>query len=178
MNDQGRSGTLVPGFAGPSGHTLLGIYLNDHLAGATVGTERSRHLAATCRGSEVGDAIAPVAAEIAEDRMALLQIMRGLDVPVRRYKVYAGRLGERAGRLKSNGALVRRSPLSTLEELELLQLGVQGKACAWEVLRGLAGHDGRLDATRLDDLLERARGQLRTIGDLRLRQAERTFGAP
>ncbi|GAB1331328.1 hypothetical protein [Streptomyces sp. NPDC093260] len=178
MNDEGRAGTLLPGFAGPSGHTLLGIYLNDHLAGATVGMERSRHLTTSCRGTEIGDAMEPITAEIAEDRRSLLALMRTLDLPVRRYKVYAGRLGERAGRLKSNGALIRRSPLSTLEELELLLIGVQGKACAWEVLRGLAERDRRLDAAQLDGLLERARAQLRTIADLRLRQAELTFRAP
>ncbi len=174
MNDQGRSGAL-PGLAGQSGHTLLGIYLNDHLAGATVVTGRSRHFVSSCRDPALADAVAPVAAQIAEDRRTLLALMRRLNVPVRRYKVYAGRLGERAGRLKSNGALLRRSVLSTLLELELLQVGIQGKICVWETLRVLAGQDRRLDPRQLDDLLERARGQLRTIDDLRRRQAEETF---
>ncbi|MER6984016.1 hypothetical protein ABT317_45500, partial [Streptomyces carpinensis] len=102
-------------------------------------------------------------------------VMRRLDLPVRRYKVYAGRLGERAGRLKSNGSLLRRSPLSSLLELELLQIGVQGKMCAWETLRALADHDRRLDPRQLDELLERARQQLRTIDDLRGRQVAETF---
>jgi hypothetical protein len=31
--------------AGRSGHDLLGIYLNDHLAGATGGTELARRVA-------------------------------------------------------------------------------------------------------------------------------------
>ncbi|MEU7057989.1 hypothetical protein [Streptomyces sp. NPDC046197] len=158
-----------------AGHDLLGIYLNDHLAGATAGTERAHHLATACRGSKVGQTMAPVAAEIAEDRRALVGIMHRLDVPIRRYKVYAGRLGERAGRLKSNGSLVRRSPLSTVLELELLHIGVEGKACAWQILRQRADHDDRLDAHQLDHLLERARGQLRTIEDLRMAQAAETF---
>ncbi|MGX4694206.1 hypothetical protein [Streptomyces sp. JNUCC 63] len=175
MHHHARSRTRLPVLTAQSGHDLLGIYLNDHLAGATVGTERSRHLTTACRGSEIGDAMAPLAAEIAEDRRSLVGIMRRLDIPVRRYKVYAGLLGERAGRLKSNGALVRRSPLSSLLELELLQLGVQGKACAWEVLRGLADRDARLDPRHLDDLLERARRQLRTLEDLRRLQAGQIF---
>lgn len=176
MNDQARSGTFLPGFAGQSGRALLGIYLNDHLAGATIGAGRSRHLARVCRGSPVGDAVAPLAAEITEDRRALLAMMRRLDLPVRRYKVYAGWLGERAGRLKTNGSLVRRSPLSSLLELELLQIGVEGKICMWEALRGLADQDRRLGPGQLDDLLERARRQSRRLEDLRRRQAADIFG--
>lgn len=175
MHLHARSRTRLPVLTARSGHDLLGIYLNDHLAAATAGTERSRHLATACRGTEVGDAMAPLAAGIAEDRRSLVVIMRRLDLPIRRYKVYAGLLGERAGRLKSNGALVRRSPLSSLLELELLQLGVQGKACAWEVLRGLADRDARLDPQHLDDLLERARRQLRILEGLRTLQAGQTF---
>ncbi|MET8247636.1 hypothetical protein ABZV31_26415 [Streptomyces sp. NPDC005202] len=175
MNEQARSGALLTGPTGHTGQALLGIYLNDHLAGATAGTDRARHLATACRGSQIGAAMAPVAAEIAEDRKALMGIMRRLDIPIRRYKVYAGRLGERAGRLKSNGRLVRRSPLSSLLELELLQIGVHGKTCAWQVLRRLSERDERLDAQLLDGLLERARGQLHTIDEIRHRQAEETF---
>ncbi|MEU0598431.1 hypothetical protein ABZ484_09285 [Streptomyces sp. NPDC006393] len=178
MNDQGRSAPFLPVLSGQSAYTLLGIYLNDHLAGATMGAERARHLATACRGSELGAAVAPIATAIGEDRRSLLAVMRRLELPVRRYKVYAGRLGERAGRLKSNGSLLRRSPLSSLLELELLQIGVQGKICAWETLRALADHERRLDPLQLDGLLERARDQLRTIDDLRARQAAETFRGP
>ncbi|MFF4142383.1 hypothetical protein ACFY0A_13465 [Streptomyces sp. NPDC001698] len=175
MNENARAWGRLPVFTGQSGHDLLGIYLNDHLAGATAGTDRSRHLAVAYRGSEIGDAMGPIASEIAEDRRSLLEIMRRLRIPVRRYKVYAGRLGERAARLKSNGGLIRRSPLTSLLELELLQMGVQGKACVWEVLRGLADRDTRLDRQQLDDLLERARRQRRVVEELRRLQAAEVF---
>ncbi|GAA0926284.1 hypothetical protein [Streptomyces thermoalcalitolerans] len=175
MSHHARSRIHLPVPTARSGHDLLGIYLNDHLTGATVGTERSRHLAEACRGSEIGDAIAPLADEIAEDRRTLVGIMRRLGIPVRRYKVYAGLLGERFGRLKSNGALVRRSPLSSLLELELLQVGVEGKVCLWETLRKLADRDTRLDPRQLDGLLERARRQLGIVEDVRGLQAGQVF---
>jgi hypothetical protein len=41
-----------------------------------------------------------------------------------------------------------RSPLSDLEELELLRLGVEGKAAGWRTLRTQADTDARLDAVR------------------------------
>lgn len=154
---------------------LLGIYLNDHLAGATAGVERVRHLTHAQRGTALGAALRPVAAEIDQDRRSLVEIMRSVDVPVRRYKAYAGWLGEKAGRLKPNGRLVRRSPLSTLLELELLRLAVEGKASGWQALRRLTDVDPRLDAARLDELLDRARHQQRTLEELRARQTGETF---
>ncbi|MFI0168065.1 hypothetical protein [Streptomyces sp. NPDC017095] len=155
-----------------AGTRLLGIYLNDHLAGATAGTERAARLVRTARASALGRALAPVAAGIAQDREALLDIMRDLGVPVRRYKVCAGWAGEKLGRLKPNGHLVRPSPLGTVLDLEALRLGVEGKAAGWQTLRRLGASDERLDRSRLDTLLERARQQQETIEEWRVRQAE------
>ncbi|MFJ8636588.1 hypothetical protein [Streptomyces sp. NPDC093568] len=157
------------------GAAYLGIYLNDHLAGATAGTDRARHLARSDGNTTIVEVLGPIADEIAEDRASLIRIMRRLGVPVRHYKVYAGRAAERVGRLKSNGHLVRRSPLSTLWELEALRLGVEGKAAAWETLRLLADTDERLDRRMLDDLLARARRQQSTLEELRRKQAETAF---
>jgi hypothetical protein len=83
-----------------SGAALLGIYLNDHLAGATGGVELVRRAARGCRDSETGGALDALAAEIAEDRATLLDIMAALGVSPRRYKVYAAWAGEKVGRLK------------------------------------------------------------------------------
>ena len=54
--------------------------------------------------------------------------MTALGIPVRAYKVGVAWIGEKAGRLKFNGRILSRSPVSDLEELELLRLGVEGKA--------------------------------------------------
>ncbi|MGV9566611.1 hypothetical protein [Streptomyces sp. NPDC003480] len=154
---------------------LLGIYLNDHLAGSTIGTRRAARLARSLRGSPYGVTLEAIAAEIEEDREVLLALMRRLGIPARSYKILAGGAFELAGRLKSNGRLVGRSPLTTLVELELLRLGVEGKAAAWRTLCRVAESDRRLNPEQLDHLIERAQGQLRTLEDLRLRQAEETF---
>ena len=150
---------------------LLGIYLNDHLAGATGGAELARRVAAARREEEVGDSLLRFAADVAADCAALLEIMTTLGVPVRAYKVCAGWIGEKAGRLKLNGRLLSRSPLSSLEELELMRLGVAGKAAGWRTLRVLADTDPRLDRDRLDELIARADSQLSLLEDLRVRAA-------
>ena len=162
---------------GRSGHDLLGIYLNDHLAGATGGLELARRVARSHRGPGAGAAVQRLAAEVAQDRAVLEDIMDALDIPVRAYKVYAAWIGEKAARLKLNGYLLARSPLSGLEELEMLRLGVEGKAAGWRTLRVLADADPRLDAARLDGLMARAREQANLLEELRVRAADEVLAA-
>jgi hypothetical protein len=159
-----------------SGHDLLGIYLNDHLAGATGGLELARRVAGSHRGPAADGALHRLAAEVAQDRATLEDIMDVLGIPVRAYKVYAAWIGEKAARLKLNGYLLTRSPLSNLEELEMLRLGVEGKAAGWRTLRVLAETDNRLDTRRLDELIARARRQADLLEELRVHAAGQVIG--
>lgn len=154
---------------------LLGIYLNDHLAGATGGVELVRRAARAQRGSPAGPALARFAAEIDQDRDALLAIMAALDVPVRHYKTAAAWAAEKVGRLKFNGHLFDRSPLSSLLELEALRLGVEGKASLWRTLAEVAEHEPRLDAGRLTELKERAQAQVGTLEEMRVETSAEVF---
>lgn len=147
---------------------LLGVYLNDHLAGSTAGTALIRRLARTYRGQQSGDTLRRMAGEIAADRKALLSIMRNLDVRVRRYKVLGAWLIEKAGRLKLNGSLLARSPVSAVLELEAMCLGVQGKEAGWTALRTIAERDDRLEVNELDKLINRASKQTATLERIRL----------
>ena len=159
--------------SGQSEVSMLGIYLNDHLAGATAGSELARRIARSHQEREEAAILKCLAAEIARDRTALLDIMAALGMPVRAYKVGVAWIGEKAGRLKFNGRILSRSPVSDLEELELLRLGVEGKAAGWRTLRTLAGTDVRLDAERLDELISRASSQADQLEELRTRAASR-----
>jgi hypothetical protein len=141
---------------------VLGIYLNDHLAGATTGTLLSQHLAEEMRSTPHGSDLRRVADEIAEDRQHLLEVMSLLGVPARRHKFYAGWLAEKLCLLKLNGRIVRRSHLSTLIELETLRLGIEGKSLLWQTLLGLTPARG-LDETRLKDLVRRAVDQAEAV---------------
>ena len=160
--------------AGPG---LLGIYLNDHLAGATAGTGLAHRMAASGQLPAAGSTLQRLAVEIARDRETLLEFMAALGVPVRAYKLWAAWAGEKAERLKPNGRLLSRSPLSSLEELEILRLGVEGKAAGWRTLRVLADRDSRLDPARLDDLIARARRQADQIEELRVTAADQVITA-
>ena len=155
----------------------LGIYLNDHLAGATAGLELARRVAGTGQVPAPAEQVRQFAEEVAGDRDTLLHIMGTLGIPVRSYKVWAAWAGEKAGRLKPNGHLTTRSPLSNLEELELLRLGVEGKAAGWRTLRVLAERDGRLDVGELDELIARARSQADSLEEARARAAQQVIAA-
>lgn len=157
-----------------TGRDLLGVYLNDHLAGATAGMELSRRMAASAgpQSADVGT-LKKLAAEIAADRRSLIEIMTALDIPLRSYKVFAAWAGEKAARLKLNRRLLTRSPLSGLEEAEILRLGVEGKAAGWRTLRVLAERDARLEVRVLDELIARASRQSAVLEDLRTDIAER-----
>jgi hypothetical protein len=149
---------------------LLAIYLNDHLAGATVGVELARRLRA---GNEddpsFGPELAEICAEIEADRETLVTVMDALDVGPSRLKPLAAVFAERLGRLKLNGQLRGYSPLSRLDELELLQLGVAGKRRLWRALEHTQASN--LPGFELGALAERATVQLRRLEALHLKAA-------
>jgi hypothetical protein len=147
----------------------LAIYLNDHLAGSTAGVELARRAASSNAGTEYGDVLSGIAREIEEDRATLEALMDRLGVGRDRVKLAAAWVGEKAGRLKLNGHLFSYSPLSRLEEIEFLLLGVTGKLALW---RALSEH---ID---LPELEARAASQRERLEGLRLRAAREALSAP
>lgn len=153
---------------------LLAIYLNDHLAGAMVGVELARRLrASNCDDPEFGPELATICAEIEADRETLVAIMDRLGVGRSRVKPLAAILAERLGRLKLNGQLRGYSPLSRLDELEFLAIGVTGKRQLWRSLEHT--HAGDLPGFELGALAERASEQLDRLEALRLKAAARAL---
>ena len=153
----------------------LGIYLNDHLAGATAGAELARRVARSHQDPRHRKRLAGLAADIAADRQALLQLMHGAGVPVRGRKILAGWAAEKATRLNPSTNFLTRSPLSELIELETLCLGIQGKAAGWRALLAAAANDGLTDQQRLRVLLDRAGDQLAVVEELRIQASASLF---
>jgi hypothetical protein len=149
---------------------LLPIYLNDHLAGATAGADLARRVAGSNDGNEdYRLPLSQLAREIEEDREALRAIMSRLDIGSDRAKQLLAWAAEKAGRLKLNGHLLSYSPLSRLEELEMLALGVAGKRSLWLSLLLLAPDQECLSTQELEQLIGRAEEQLDTIETCRQR---------
>jgi len=145
---------------------LLPIYLNDHLAGATVGRDLARRAASQNEGTEFGEPLSLLAADIDADRDQLLRVMDALEIHEDPLKEGAGWLAEKLGRLKLNGRLLEYSPLSRVIELEALAAGVRNKVGMWRLLAANAPGDARLVDFDFGQLTARATEQLETIDEL------------
>ncbi len=155
------------------GQRFLAIYLNDHLAGSTTGIELVRRAVGQYEGTELGAFFAEIGAEIEEDRDTLKAIMASNGVEPQRIKVAAAWAAEKAGRLKFNGALLRRSPLTPVVELEMLAVGIHGKSLLWRVLRAQPPDDAT--AARLDELIARAERQQEAVERKRVEHGRRAL---
>jgi hypothetical protein len=113
----------------------LPIYLNDHLAGATLGVELARRSSRSNEGTEVGEFLAWLHGQLVEDRAALVAVMKRRGARQSLAKVAGGWVAEKVGRLKPNGHLTTYSPLSRLLELEGLAGGIELKRALWLALQ-------------------------------------------
>jgi hypothetical protein len=154
---------------------LLGVYLNDHLAGSAAGTELSGKLRDNHQGTELGDAMDALHRDISQDKEALEELMRHLEVERHPVKEAAGWMLEKVSRLRLNPALTGGAELTRLLETEALSLGIEGKLAMWLALKEAAAADPRLAGTDFDRLIERARGQRRALEPHRLAAAVQSF---
>ena len=155
---------------------LLGIYCNDHLAAATGGIELVSRMIGVHRGTAYEPRLEQLLDELREERAGLRSSMAALGVPVRQYKQVGSWLGEKLSRLKLNGHLLSRSPLSDLVEFEFIATAVLAKRAGFETLREIAAVDSRLDAGLLDRLIAQADKQHDWLADVRREVAARVFG--
>jgi hypothetical protein len=158
--------------AGPD--RLLAIYLNDHLAGATLGVELARRLRSSNRGdAEMGDPLSRICAEIEADQETLIRLMERLGVDRNPIKPALAKAAERLGRLKLNGQVRGYSPLSRVLELEVLAAGIGGKIQLWNALEQSFGES--LESFDFHALAERADSQGQRVEDLHLAAAQRAL---
>jgi hypothetical protein len=140
----------------------LGIYLNDHLAGAAVGVRVASRLSRSNEEDpELAKPLTEICREIEADRGTLEDLMKSLGVRRGRVKPALAAVGEKLGRLKLNGRFTGYSPLSRLVELELLLVGVNGKLQLWRALQQTLGTGpGKFNFTELAERADRQRSVL------------------
>ena len=160
----------------PRTSQLVEIYLRDHYAGATAGLALFRRAASSHSDASTRTELGELATETAGDRDALRAMMRRLQASPSRTKMLLSWVGEKVGRLKGNGRVFNRSPLSDVLDLEALIVGVRGKASGWEALRQAAELDHRLEKSALQILADRAEDQLSRLQQLHRASARSTFG--
>jgi hypothetical protein len=138
---------------------LMAVCLTDHFAGAKAGSKRMRRIAHHERLAADGAQLEAIAVEIEQDRRTLSDILEAAQVSPRWYKTAAAWLAEQAGLLKTNGRWVRRSPLTTIIELEFMCMAVTGKVALWNTLI----QSELREQFDFSELIERAHGQLQGL---------------
>ena len=155
---------------------LLGVYCNDHLAAATGGIELVGRMLGVHRGTPYEARLEQLLDELREERAGVRSSMTALGLPVRQYKQVGSWIGEKLARVKFNGHLLSRSPLSDLVEFEFIATAVLAKRAGFETMREIAAVDSRLDAELLDRLIAQADDQHDWLADVRREVAARVFG--
>ena len=144
----------------PTQIDYLSTYLQDHRAGAAMGVDLAARLRDENAGTPYEDFLTLLAQQIEEDIATLESFMERFDVDKSRLKIAGAKIGEKVSRIKPNEHLTSYSPLSRLQELDMLRSGVQGKLALWDALFEVADLDDRLDPLELRSLVERAEAQL------------------
>jgi hypothetical protein len=160
----------------PTKIDYLSTYLQDHRAGAGMGSD----LAARLRDENVGTPyegfLTLLAQQIEEDIAALESVMERFGVDKSLLKTAGAKVAQRLGALKPNEHLKSYSPLSRLLELEGLRGGVQGKLAIWDALLEISDEDERLDTAELRALVDRAEAQLAGLRQHHRMASRDTFG--
>jgi len=150
-------------------------YLNDHLAGATLGCDLAEHIRSMNEGTPLGEVMASVAAEIEKDRDTLRQLMQRLEISENRVKRAGGWVAEKVSRVKFSGLSSGEPELGTFMALEGLSLGIEGKADLWRALAQVTDEFAPVAALDLDELIARAESQRSVVERERMACARRAL---
>jgi hypothetical protein len=137
----------------------IDVYLNDHLAGAMLGTDLAEQIRQRHEDTPLGELMRSIAPQIEEDRQILVDLMERMNTSKNPLKQAAGWVAEKASRVKFSGAGSGEPDHGAFMALEALTLGVQGKACMWKALKEVQSQYPPLASTNLDELIERAHTQ-------------------
>lgn len=149
----------------------LATYLHDHLAGSRFAIDLLGALRDEYAGEELGRFAADLLQEVDEDRQLLRKLVDRIGSPGSSLIKEAGAwIGEKGIRLKLG---TPRHGLGTLQALEVLGMGIQGKLALWRALQALAPRDRRLQDIDFDRLTERARDQHARVEEHRMAAVRR-----
>lgn len=154
---------------------FLVVYLNDHLAGATSGSELAQKISAENAGSPLGTFLSELARDIEQDRTTLEGVMDQLKIEKSPAKQAAGWIMEKLSRLKLSETLTGSADLKRLLEFETLSLGIEGKRAMWRALQETTDHYSELATVDLAGLAKRAEDQRAALEDHRLEMATKAL---
>jgi len=153
--------------------THLGVYLNDHLAGAQAALQMLDTLAGN-DDDDLREFVLVLRQAIEQDRDQLAHLMTSAGVTVSHTRRAVGWMTERAAEVKLTVEDPAGRGLKTFELLEMLALGIDGKRALWSALRIVSTDIPSLRADYAG-LARRAEDQRSAVETRRLEWAAKTF---
>jgi hypothetical protein len=143
-------------------------YLNDHLAGSAAALELLDHMIALQKGPQVQE-LAAIRSEVKQDQETLTRLLEQAGGSKSRVRTALAWLGEKIGQAKLRLDDPGTGQLQTLEALEALALGIQGKVALWRSLEVSPAFQGQ--GPEWSRLQRRALDQFNRVEQLRLQAA-------
>jgi hypothetical protein len=150
-------------------YSALDTYINDHLAGATAGTNLAKIASEEHQTDEHGPFFSEIYAEIRADFDTLQELASALGVEESASKGALAEIGSKMMAPKFTAG--DDDELNAFVTLETLSIGVEGKVCMWKALKTVAGDYSAFEQFDVDELLARAEGQREKIEAQRQRLA-------
>jgi hypothetical protein len=144
----------------------LKIYLDDHRAGATAGTNLARRVWRKNRSGPWGTELNEIRQLIKGEKQTLDSVRAAVGISGGQGKKALALLSAQAARLKPNGHFLGYSPLTRLVELETLMSGVQSKLGLWAALLETSSSFPGLARFDFAALGEQAEAELRTLREI------------
>ena len=140
-------------------NTQLATYLNDHLAGSVAALELMEQLEAAHAGTPLARCIAGVREDVQADRQELEALMGRFQLAQSRTRKATAWVTEKLTALKLRLDDPAGGALRVLEALDVLSLGIEGKASLWRALHAAAEATPELQGMDYDELVKRAADQ-------------------
>ncbi len=154
---------------------LLRVYLEDHRAGASAGHSLAQRMLQNNEDNYLTETLRTLEREIGEDKQTLEQVASRLGLVMRQWKMILGSVGESVARLKANGRLRQYSPLSRLEEFEMLVAGITTKESLWKTCERALARRPEVADIDFAELARRAERQVAALENHRQRIVEDAF---
>jgi hypothetical protein len=149
-------------------HKATDVYLNDHLAGAMLGSDLAEQIQSRNQATPLGEVMRVLAPQIEEDRQTLIGLMARMGTSRNPVKQAAAWMTEKASRVKFWGLSSGEPELGTFMAVESLALGVQGKLSLWRALARVSDQHPAIASVNLDELIDRAQTQYDLLESERL----------
>ena len=153
----------------------MDVYLNDHLAGAMLGSDLAEQIRDQNENTPLGELMRSLASQIEEDRQTLIGLMQRMDSSKNPVKQAGAWVIEKASRAKFGGLTSGEPQLGTFMAVESLALGVLGKLSLWRALAEVADQHPALASVDLNELIERAQTQYDRLEHERLAASRRAL---